>query len=228
MMKKISILAIFLSIFLYGQSQTVMTQRIEKKKGAIVEMETNYGKVRFLLYEETPMHKENFIKLVESEFYNGLLFHRVIKKFMIQGGDPKSRDAKPGQILGEGSLDYTIPPEFNPELFHKRGALCAARWGDDVNPKKESSSCQFYIVQGRVFSNEELDRMEANGMGKFSPEQRKVYTTIGGAPHLDGNYTVFGEVIEGMDVVDKICMARCDKHDRPERDVVIIKMKLIE
>jgi len=227
-MKKISILAIFLSIFLYGQSQTVMTQRIEKKKGAIVEMETNYGKVRFLLYEETPMHKENFIKLVESEFYNGLLFHRVIKKFMIQGGDPKSREAKPGQILGEGSLDYTIPPEFNPELFHKRGALCAARWGDDVNPKKESSSCQFYIVQGRVFSNEELDRMEANGVGKFSPEQRKVYTTIGGAPHLDGNYTVFGEVIEGMDVVDKICMARCDKHDRPERDVVIIKMKLIE
>ena len=227
-MKKISILAIFLSIFLYGQSQTVMTQRIEKKKGAIVEMETNYGKVRFLLYEETPMHKENFIKLVESEFYNGLLFHRVIKKFMIQGGDPKSRDAKPGQILGEGSLDYTIPPEFNPELFHKRGALCAARWGDDVNPKKESSSCQFYIVQGRVFSNEELDRMETNGVGKFSPEQRKVYTTIGGAPHLDGNYTVFGEVIEGMDVVDKICMARCDKHDRPERDVVIIKMKLIE
>lgn len=227
-MKKISILAIFLSIFLYGQSQTVMTQRIEKKRGAIVEMETNYGKVRFLLYEETPMHKENFIKLVESEFYNGLLFHRVIKKFMIQGGDPKSRDAKPGQILGEGSLDYTIPPEFNPELFHKRGALCAARWGDDVNPKKESSSCQFYIVQGRVFSNEELDRMEANGVGKFSPEQRKVYTTIGGAPHLDGNYTVFGEVIEGMDVVDKICMARCDKHDRPERDVVIIKMKLIE
>ena len=204
-MKKISILAIFLSIFLYGQSQTVMTQRIEKKKGAIVEMETNYGKVRFLLYEETPMHKENFIKLVESEFYNGLLFHRVIKKFMIQ-----------------------VPPEFNPELFHKRGALCAARWGDDVNPKKESSSCQFYIVQGRVFSNEELDRMEANGVGKFSPEQRKVYTTIGGAPHLDGNYTVFGEVIEGMDVVDKICMARCDKHDRPERDVVIIKMKLIE
>lgn len=227
-MKKISILAIFLSIFLYGQSQTVMTQRIEKKKGAIVEMETNYGKVRFLLYEETPMHKENFIKLVESEFYNGLLFHRVIKKFMIQGGDPKSREAKPGQILGEGSLDYTIPPEFNPELFHKRGALCAARLGDDVNPKKESSSCQFYIVQGRVFSNEELDRMEANGVGKFSPEQRKVYTTIGGAPHLDGNYTVFGEVIEGMDVVDKICMARCDKHDRPERDVVIIKMKLIE
>ncbi|MBR0169718.1 MAG: peptidylprolyl isomerase [Bacteroidales bacterium] len=227
-MKKISILAIFLSIFLYGQSQTVMTQRIEKKRGAIVEMETNYGKVRFLLYEETPMHKENFIKLVESEFYNGLLFHRVIKKFMIQGGDPKSREAKPGQILGEGSLDYTIPPEFNPELFHKRGALCAARWGDDVNPKKESSSCQFYIVQGRVFSNEELDRMEANGVGKFSPEQRKVYTTIGGAPHLDGNYTVFGEVIEGMDVVDKICMARCDKHDRPERDVVIIKMKLIE
>lgn len=227
-MKKISILAIFLSIFLYGQSQTVMTQRIEKKRGAIVEMETNYGKVRFLLYEETPMHKENFIKLVESEFYNGLLFHRVIKKFMIQGGDPKSREAKPGQILGEGSLDYTIPPEFNPELFHKRGALCAARLGDDVNPKKESSSCQFYIVQGRVFSNEELDRMEANGVGKFSPEQRKVYTTIGGAPHLDGNYTVFGEVIEGMDVVDKICMARCDKHDRPERDVVIIKMKLIE
>ena len=227
-MKKISILAIFLSIFLYGQSQTVMNQRIEKKRGAIVEMETNYGKVCFLLYEETPMHKENFIKLVESEFYNGLLFHRVIKKFMIQGGDPKSREAKPGQILGEGSLDYTIPPEFNPELFHKRGALCAARWGDDVNPKKESSSCQFYIVQGRVFSNEELDRMEANGVGKFSPEQRKVYTTIGGAPHLDGNYTVFGEVIEGMDVVDKICMARCDKHDRPERDVVIIKMKLIE
>ena len=227
-MKKISILAIFLSIFLYGQSQAFVTQRTEKKKGAIVEMETNYGKIRLLLYEETPMHKDNFIKLVESEFYNGLLFHRVIKKFMIQGGDPKSREAKPGQILGEGSLDYTIPPEFNPELFHKRGALCAARWGDDVNPKKESSSCQFYIVQGRVFSNEELDRMEASGMEKFTPQQREAYTKIGGAPHLDGNYTVFGEVIEGMEVVDKISMTRCDKHDRPERDVVIISMKLIQ
>lgn len=227
-MKKISILAIFLSIFLYGQSQAFVTQRTEEKKGAIVEMETNYGKIRLLLYEETPMHKENFIKLVESEFYNGLLFHRVIKKFMIQGGDPKSREAQPGQILGEGSLDYTIPPEFNPELFHKRGALCAARWGDDVNPKKESSSCQFYIVQGRVFSNEELDKMEARGMEKFTPQQREAYTKIGGAPHLDGNYTVFGEVIEGMEVVDKISMARCDKHDRPERDVVIISMKLIQ
>ncbi len=227
-MKKISILAIFLSILFYGQSQTFVTQHTEKKQGIVVEMGTNYGKIRLLLYDDTPMHRDNFVKLVEEEFYNGLLFHRVIKKFMIQGGDPKSREAQPGQILGEGSLDYTIPPEFNPELFHKRGALCAARWGDDVNPKKESSSCQFYIVQGRVFTNEELDMMEARGMAKFTPQQCEAYTKIGGAPHLDGSYTVFGEVIEGMDVVDKISMIRCDKHVRPEKDVVILSMKVIK
>jgi len=147
---------------------------------------------------------------------------------MIQGGDPNSRDAQPGKMLGDGTLGYNVPAEFRPGLFHKRGTLCAAREGDEVNPKKESSSSQFYIVQGRVWSDADLDRMEQYMNKKFTEEQRKAYTTVGGTPHLDGEYTVYGEVVEGMEVVDKIAAAKRDRFDRPLEDIRIENIKVIK
>jgi len=194
----------------------------------MVEMTTNYGKMLLLLYDDTPLHRDNFIKLAVEGTFDGLLFHRVIGKFMIQGGDPDSRGAKPGKMLGEGTLGYNIPAEFRPNLFHKRGALCAAREGDMVNPKKESSASQFYIVQGRVWNTEELDNLQKRMKREISAEQRDVYTTIGGTPFLDGEYTVFGEVIEGMEVVDKIAAVKCDKNDRPLEDVRIENVIVIK
>lgn len=194
----------------------------------MVEMVTSQGKITFLLYDETPLHRDNFLKLVENHTYDGLLFHRVIKDFMVQAGDPKSRDAKPGQPLGDGTLGYTVPAEFRADLIHKRGALCAARQGDQVNPKKASSASQFYIVQGQVWDDKTLDMMEQRFGKKFTAEQRKVYTTVGGTPHLDGDYTVFGEVVDGMDVVNKIAAVQCDRMDRPLQDVKIISVKVLK
>lgn len=194
----------------------------------MVEMVTSQGKITFLLYDETPLHRDNFLKLVKNHTYDGLLFHRVIKDFMVQAGDPKSRDAKPGQPLGDGTLGYTVPAEFRADLIHKRGALCAARQGDQVNPKKASSASQFYIVQGQVWDNKTLDMMEQRFGKKFTAEQRKVYTTVGGTPHLDGDYTVFGEVVEGMEVVNKIAAVQCDRMDRPLQDVKIISVKVLK
>lgn len=249
----------------------------DSKGGKKVVVHTLYGDIKIKLYDETPLHRDNFIKLVESEVYNGVLFHRVIKDFMIQTGDPDSKKAKKGQILGNGGPGYTIPAEFNPSLFHKKGALAAARQGDDINPKKESSGSQFYIVQGKTFTTEQLDLMEmqmnqqkknqiinayilrddnealrkkvdslqkakdTNGLNalaveleyatkeefeksnpfSFTPEQRKIYTTVGGTPHLDGGYTVFGEVIEGLDVIDKIAAVETDRNNRPLEDLSI-------
>lgn len=194
----------------------------------MIEMVTSQGKITLRLYDETPLHRDNFLKLVENHTYDGLLFHRVIKNFMVQAGDPKSRDAKPGQPLGDGTLGYTVPAEFRPELIHKRGALCAARQGDHVNPKKASSATQFYIVQGQVWDDKTLDMMEQRFGKKFTAEQRKVYTTMGGTPHLDGDYTVFGEVVDGMEVVNKISDLPCDRMDRPVEDVKIISVKVIK
>ena len=194
----------------------------------MVEMVTSQGKITFLLYDETPLHRDNFLKLVKNHTYDGLLFHRVIKDFMVQAGDPKSRDAKPGQPLGDGTLGYTVPAEFRADLIHKRGALCAARQGDQVNPKKASSASQFYIVQGQVWDNKTLDKMEQRFGKKFTAEQRKVYTTVGGTPHLDGDYTVFGEVVDGMEVVNKIAAVQCDRMDRPLQDVKIISVKVLK
>lgn len=194
----------------------------------MVEMVTSQGKITFLLYDETPLHRDNFLKLVKNHTYDGLLFHRVIKDFMVQAGDPKSRDAKPGQPLGDGTLGYTVPAEFRAGLIHKRGALCAARQGDQVNPKKASSASQFYIVQGQVWDNKTLDMMEQRFGKKFTAEQRKVYTTVGGTPHLDGDYTVFGEVVDGMEVVNKIAAVQCDRMDRPLQDVKIISVKVLK
>ena len=182
----------------------------------------------FVLYDDTPRHRDNFLKLISDHTYDGLLFHRVIGKFMIQGGDPESRDAKQNQMLGSGTLGYTVPAEFRDHHFHKKGALCAARQGDNVNPKKESSASQFYIVQGQVWDEKMLERMEKEYHKKYTPEQRKVYTTIGGTPHLDGDYTVFGEIVEGMDVLDKIAAVQTDRYNRPLKDVKIIKANVIK
>lgn len=237
---------------------------------ADVVIKTEWGQIRIKLYEKTEEHKRNFEKLVQEGFYDGLLFHRVIKDFMIQGGDPESKSAVPGQRLGGGGPDYTLPAEILPEYFHKRGVLAAARRGGPSNPEKRSSASQFYIVEGRIFSEGELDTLEMNknqqivndlirehimavqeemghlrqsdpdafnlklaeirekadslvesrGMRfRFTPEQREIYTTIGGYPSLDGDYTVFGEVVEGMDVVEKISAVQTDRNDRPEQDI---------
>lgn len=248
-----------------------------KTKGSgprMVLIRTGLGDIKVKLYDETPQHRDNFIKLVSEGYFNDLLFHRVIKNFMIQGGDPASKGAAPGVRLGGGGPGYTIPAEFNPELVHKKGALSAARTGDQVNPEKRSSGSQFYIVQGKIYRNGELDTLEMNMNNqlyqkifqqnlaaaqnelnkyredgnqaafekkaseiklktdsafqvtpklKFTDKQREAYTTQGGAPHLDAGYTVFGEVVEGVEVIDKIAGVETDQNDRPVTDV---KMKI--
>ena len=225
--KKIAFLLFFLSSVAFGYSQNAVSQQQNGDKTYKVKIETSYGDIVVKLYNETPRHRDNFIKLVREGVYNDVLFHRVIKNFMIQGGDPNSRNAKPGQMLGNGTLGYTIPAEFNPALFHKKGALAAARMGDDVNPKKESSSCQFYIVQGEKWDVSRLRMVELQTGRTFPKEQADVYATLGGTPFLDGEYTVFGEVIEGLDVVDKIASVVCGPMDRPVEDVKM-KMTVIE
>ena len=227
-MKKITFAAFFLLTFCVGLSQMVVAQNKTKGKEVRVEMVTTEGRMVFVLFNDTPLHRDNFLKLVKEHTYDSLLFHRVINKFMIQGGDPQSRHARSGQMLGEGSLGYTVPAEFRNEHFHQKGALCAARLGDNVNPKKESSASQFYIVQGQVWDNNTLDMMEKR-MGKtITAEQRKVYTTVGGTPHLDGDYTVFGQLVEGMDVVDRIATVKTGAADRPVNDVRILSVKVIK
>lgn len=188
-----------------------------KVKPQYVEIRTDFGVCIVKLYDETPLHKDNFVKLVKDKFYNDLLFHRVIAQFMIQGGDPNSRNAAEGALLGNGDVGYKIPAEFRENLFHKKGALAAAR---DNNPEKESSGAQFYIVQGKVFTDDELDRLEAGRLaGREIPEdQREVYKTLGGVPHLDQNYTVFGEVVRGITMVDDVAGVPTDKNDRPVID----------
>lgn len=188
-----------------------------------VKIETDSGSIVARLYNETPRHRDNFIKLVKEHFYDGLLFHRVIPNFMIQGGDPDSRDAQPGEALGEGGLKYTIPAEFDSTLYHKKGALAMAREGDETNPEKASSSTQFYIVEGKKLTDEELDQMEERFKITLPENHREVYRTLGGAPFLDMSYTVFGEVESGMDVIDKIARVPKDARNRPVGD---IRMKI--
>lgn len=191
-----------------------------KPKNQYIRIKTEFGECIVKLYNETPLHRENFLKLVKDGYYNGTLFHRVIKDFMIQGGDPDSRNAKPDSLLGEGGPKYTIPAEFRDSLFHKKGVLAAAREGDMVNPKKESSGSQFYLVQGKVFTDEQLNSLEEKRLKFKLPEyQRQVYKTIGGTPHLDRNYTVYGEIVVGLDMVDKIAMLQTDKNNRPKQEV---------
>lgn len=244
----------------------------------LVSLETTMGDITVKLYDETPKHRDNFIKLVKEGVYDSTLFHRVIQNFMIQAGDPTSKTANDTAKLGSGDVGYTIPAEFVPTLYHKRGALAAARQPDNVNPERASSGCQFYIVTGQVFNEDQLIAMEKNmnqarldtifqnlarkhmkeifkmrkaddtagllalqdtlerqakaqqkeeGVRKFTPEQIKIYTSKGGAPHLDGDYTVFGEVVEGMDAVSRIEAVKTNKADRPIENIRILKATII-
>ncbi|WP_240619148.1 peptidylprolyl isomerase [Chitinophaga costaii] len=181
---------------------------------------TPYGRIIVRLYDETPLHRNNFIQLVRRHFFDSTLFHRVIKTFMIQGGDPDSKHATPGQELGNGDLGYTIPAEFRPQLFHRKGVLAAAR---DDRPDKASSASQFYLVQGKVFTDAGLDSIEQQRLHgrKIPANQRALYKTIGGTPQLDQQYTVFGIVEKGFPVIDKIAALPTDKNNRPLKDVAM-------
>jgi len=189
-------------------------------KNQYVRIKTSYGQCIIRLYNETPKHRDNFIKLAKSGFYNGTLFHRVIQDFMIQGGDPKSKEAKAGERLGNGDLGYKVPAEFNDSLYHKRGVLAAAR---DNNPEKASSASQFYIVEGKRLTDEDMDKLEQTGTNvkgfKIPESQRAVYRTVGGVARLDHGYTVYGEVVSGLDMVDQIAAVKKDDKDRPLNDV---------
>ena len=254
----------------------VLAASCKNETEPIVKITTEYGDIKIRLYDKTPKHRDNFLKLVDEKFYDGLLFHRVINHFMIQGGDPTSKNAGPDVMLGEGDVDYRIDAEFVPEYFHKKGVLAAAREGDDTNPERKSSGAQFYIVQGKVYSPEQLeatvksinerrkmalygrlknqykdeftrlqevndtegivaskekltrecDSLFVNAEFVLTEEQKKVYTTVGGTPHLDGQYTVFGEVIEGLEIVDKIAAVKTSEWDRPVEDVMIKRVRV--
>jgi cyclophilin family peptidyl-prolyl cis-trans isomerase len=189
-----------------------------KPKHDFVRIKTDKGECIIMLYNQTPKHRDNFLKLAEEGFYNGTLFHRVIKDFMIQGGDPDSKAAQPGQALGEGDLGYKVDAEFRDTLFHKKGVLAAAR---DNNPEKASSASQFYIVQGKKWTDETLDQLQKNRLnGRQIPEwQRAIYKTIGGTPHLDQNYTAYGEIVKGLEMVDSVAAVKTAPGDRPVEDV---------
>lgn len=200
---------------------TVAVGQNTRKKDYLVEVRTDLGKIHLILFEQTPLHRENFIKLVKNGYYNDVLFHRVIDKFMIQGGDPDSKTAVAGQALGSGDAGYTIPAELSPSLFHRKGAVAAAR---DNNPQQASSGAQFYIVQGRVWNDEDLQKQIDRGHTRapervYTDEQKQVYKTVGGTPHLDGSYTVFGQILDGYDVVDAIARQPRDAKDRPLKDI---------
>ena len=223
-MKKILVSMLILLGGLHTQAQ----ERAE------VLLETTEGNIRIALFNETPQHRDNFMKLVRMHFYDSLLFHRVIKDFMIQAGDMNSKYAKPGQLLGETDLDYTIEPEFRlPQLFHRRGVVAAAREPDRVNPEMRSSAAQFYIVWGKVYDDARIGRIQerldsaTQGRVQLTQEMIDTYKTVGGTPHLDGQYTIFGEVTDGMEVVDRIQQASTDKHARPTADVRILRVTIL-
>jgi cyclophilin family peptidyl-prolyl cis-trans isomerase len=220
---------ILFSVHLFSQIQIKLKRKDRKRD---IEMVTTDGTIILRLSDSTPLHRDNFLRLVKSHFYDSSLFHRVIHYFMIQAGDPTSRNAAPGQALGDSSPPYTIPAEFSVTLFHKRGVLAAARESDDVNPSKASSSSQFYIVQGKKFSDAGLDSVETRRLKRKIPDyQREVYKTYGGTPHLDQNYTIFGEVVSGMTTVDLIesePTSKGEDKDRPLKDVRIISTRLIK
>lgn len=218
---KLIFLVLFIAFFTTTYAQ-------KKQKEIMIKIETSMGDIKIKLYNETPVHRDNFIKLVNDSFYNDILFHRVIKDFMIQAGDPESKNAEKGKQLGSGGPGYQLPAEILPQFFHKKGALSAARIGDQQNPQRRSSGSQFYIVQGKKYTDQELNMFEKRMYTKFSDNQRKTYTTIGGTPFLDAQYTVFGEVVEGIEIVDKIAAVKCVAQDRPEKDIKIIKMSIVK
>ena len=220
------LLLIFLNNTLLAQKDSVVTKKDRKRD---VLLQTNYGDITIRLSDSTPLHWDNFLKLTKIHFYDSVLFHRVIKNFMIQGGDPDSKNASAGKPLGNGGPAYRIPAEFRQTLFHRKGVIAAAR---DNNPEKASSGSQFYITQGKIFTDAGLDSVETYRLKRKIPaNHREVYKTAGGVPHLDQNYTVFGEVVKGLDVVDKIADVKTSKgtdKDRPIDNVTIIKAKLIK
>jgi cyclophilin family peptidyl-prolyl cis-trans isomerase len=230
-MKKFTLVLPFLLISILTLAQKDSTLRKKDRKKDVL-LQTNYGDIVVRLSDSTPLHRDNFLKLVKVGFYDSVLFHRVINHFMIQSGDPESKHAVAGLPLGNGGPTYTIPAEFRTTLFHKKGVIAAARQGDDVNPLKASSGSQFYIVQGKVYSDAGLDSVETYRLHRKIPmEYREVYKTVGGAAHLDQNYTIFGEVVKGLDVVDKIAVTPTSKgadRDRPLEDIRIIKAMLIK
>jgi cyclophilin family peptidyl-prolyl cis-trans isomerase len=215
-------------IYSVAQKDTAVTKKDRKRD---VLLSTSMGDITIRLSDSTPLHRDNFLKLVKTNYYDSVLFHRVIKDFMIQGGDPNSKTAVTGQRLGNGGPAYKIPAEFRTTLFHQKGVLAAAR---DNNPEKASSGSQFYIVQGKIFTDAGLDSVETFRLQgrKIPAAQREVYKTIGGVPHLDQNYTVYGMVVKGLEVIDKIAAVETSKNDmdrdRPLQDVRIIKTKLIK
>ena len=280
-MKRISILLTLAvwSMMISCTGNQQKSKSMNQGNETLVRLETTEGNITVKLYDETPKHRDNFIKLAKEGVYDSTLFHRVIKNFMIQAGDPQSKTASDTATLGSGDVGYTLPAEINPKFFHKRGVLAAARLGDEVNPNRESSGCQFYIVTGRKFSEAQMinmenqmnearlenifnelarkhmkeiykmrkandtegllelqDSLEAQARAKvakepalkYTKEQISAYTTIGGAPHLDGAYTIFGEVTEGMDIVDKIEKVKTNRGDRPEKDIRILKAEVLD
>jgi len=202
------------------------------QKEVVMVVETTMGNVEFKLFNETPLHRDNFIRLAEEHYFDSLLFHRVIDNFVIQGGDPNSKHAVPGQMLGDGEPDYRVPAEFRLDkgLFHHKGVVNAAREGDETNPDRESCASQFCFMMGSPMTDEQLDRAQARldaqtgGQVKLTPEMREVYKKVGGSPHLDGQYTVFGEVIKGMEVLEAIQKVETDEYDRPLKDVRMLKV----
>ncbi|MDZ4794539.1 MAG: peptidylprolyl isomerase [Bacteroidota bacterium] len=223
-MKKLSLLLtfFFFTVVSFAQKDSIVTKKDRKKD---VLLQTSMGDMTIRLSDSTPLHRDNFLKLVKVKFYDSLLFHRVIKDFMIQGGDPNSKYAKAGEQLGMGGTSYKVPAEFRPTLFHKKGVIAAAR---DNNPEKASSGSQFYIAQGKVYTDAELDALETGRIGKKIPAlYREAYKTVGGIPHLDQGYTVYGEVVKGMEVIDKIAAVETSR-DRPLTEVRIIKAKLVK
>lgn len=228
-MKRVYLLLLVSIVFSINvKAQTNKGKTMENSKETRVLIKTTKGDITVKLYDGTPYHRDNFIKLVNEKYYEGVLFHRVIDGFMIQGGDPESKTAKQGQMLGNGGPSYTLAAELTPKYYHKKGALAAARTGDQGNPTRRSSGSQFYIVTGKVYTNEELNKIESSYGTKFTDEQRKNYTTIGGTPFLDGQYTVFGEVEKGIDIAVTISKVSKDKNDRPIEDVKIISMQIIK
>lgn len=224
-MKHICTTSLLSVMLFFASAFSLMGEETE----TLVQIDTDKGKITIKLYNDTPLHRDNFLKNVEEHRYDGLLFHRVVKQFMIQAGDINSKDAPLDQHLGDGDPDYTIPAEIiYPEHFHKAGALCAARTADDVNPEKASSAMQFYIVTGKFYTEMELDKMEKEKDITFTPEQRHAYMMEGGTPHLDNKYTVFGEVVNGMKTVFKIQMADTNADDRPLENIKIKSMKVVK
>lgn len=219
MMKKyLSTTIVSLIILLCLPAIEVRSQ--ENNSGRLIKIETSQGDMLVRLYDETPGHRDNMIKLIKEGFYVNHLFHRVIKDFMVQGGDPHSVGAEKGQRLGSGGPGYTLPAEFNEALIHKKGALAAARKGDQSNPEKASNGSQFYLVQGQVLTPQQLKIFEQRTGVSFNEKAFEWYTTLGGTPHLDGAYTVFGEVVEGLEVLDSIAALPCDAYNRPIEDVI--------